>query len=87
MKLTPPQVGRLLARPRAWAWVHVRAGDFGSVHRTGGNGRTWCVDLAGVENFAGGKFTDGQILAAVNPGCAIPAISAADNLLENFHHD
>jgi hypothetical protein len=79
MKLTAPQVGRLLARPRAWAWLHVRVGDFGPARRAG---RCWCVDLADVENFAGGKFTDAQILAAVNPGYAIPAIAAAGNPLE-----
>jgi hypothetical protein len=79
MKLTPPQVGRLLARPRAWAWLHIRVGDFGPARRAG---RAWCVDLADVEAFAGGKFSDAQIFAAVNPGCVVPAVAATESILE-----
>lgn len=64
MRLTPPQVGRLLARQRVWAWHHVKAGDFGPCVRIG---RAWHVDLAAVEEFAGVKFTPAQIAAAIHP--------------------
>jgi hypothetical protein len=63
-----------------WAWRHVRDGAFGP-SRWSGLG--WIVERAAVEKFVGQKFTDTQIRAAIDPGCAIPAIAAAGSPLEN----
>jgi hypothetical protein len=65
--LTTPQVARLLARCRTWAWIHATRGDFGETFRaTDMPGAPWLVDLAGVEAYAVRKFTPDQIAAATN---------------------
>jgi hypothetical protein len=62
MLITTPIIGRLFARPRLWAYEHLKAGDFGpAVYQ---RGRADCVDLAGVETFAGQSFTPAQLIAA-----------------------
>ena len=62
MLVTAPTIARLFLRPRLWAYEHLKAGDFGPpVYR---RGRAGCVDLAGVEAFAGRHFTPAQLAAA-----------------------
>jgi Helix-turn-helix domain len=77
--LTITQVARLLARPRMWAWRHVRDGDFGPARWSG---LGWIVQRAAVEKFVGQKFTDTQIRAAIDPGCIIPAVATNKTTLE-----
>ncbi len=60
--ITPPTIGRLLRRPRRWAQRRVVAGAFGPVLKR--RGRTYYVDLAAVEAFAGQNFTPAQLAAA-----------------------
>jgi hypothetical protein len=55
MLVTAPTIGRLLARPRLWAFRHVKAGHFGPViHR---HGRTLYVELRNVEARVGRRFS------------------------------
>jgi hypothetical protein len=62
MLVTPPTIGKLLQRPRRWAQRRVVAGAFGPIMRR--RGRTYYVDLAGVEAFAARHFTKEQLAAA-----------------------
>jgi hypothetical protein len=78
--LTVTQVASLLARHRIWVWRHVRDGTFGP-SRWSGLGLI--VERAAVEKFVGQKFTDTQIRAAIDPGCAIPAIATTKTIPES----
>jgi len=62
MLITASTIGRLLVRPRKWAQRRIADGTFGPAIRTK---RAWLVDLARVEEQAGHKFTDEQIVGAV----------------------
>lgn len=64
MRVTAPVIGRLVARPRLWAFVQVRKGRFGLPRR---RGRALEVELANVERELGLKFTSAQLIAAGAP--------------------
>ena len=58
MRVAAPTIGRLILKPRV-AWRHVKAGDFGAVHR--GPGCTIFVELEAVEQYVGCRFTEAQL--------------------------
>lgn len=65
MNLTAPQVARLFARSRGWAWVRILAGEFGPARQAENRaGQPWIVTLEAVEAYAGVTFTPEQIAAA-----------------------
>jgi hypothetical protein len=63
LAVTPPMIGRLLGRPRMWAFRQVDAGRYGPTTRQNG---VLFADLAGVENAACRTFSDENIAFAVN---------------------
>jgi hypothetical protein len=61
MLVTAPTIGRLLARPRLWAYRKVKRGDYGPViHR---RGRALLVNLANVEERIGRRFSSAHLAA------------------------
>jgi hypothetical protein len=57
--LNATQIGRLLARPKVWAWRRVDAGRYGAPVRRGGRA-TW-VPISSVEQAEGVRFTPEQL--------------------------
>jgi hypothetical protein len=57
-------IGRLLARPRLWAYRWMKRGEFGPIVRVQGRN---CVDLDGVEELAGRRFDRDQLARAGVP--------------------
>jgi hypothetical protein len=69
MRVTAPVIGRLVCRPRLWAYKQIKAGRFGQPTRGRGiRARALEVELADVEAALGLKFNPAQLLAA---GCVI----------------
>jgi hypothetical protein len=62
MFVTAPAIGRLVARPRLWAFEQVKRGRFGAPVRR--HARRLEVELANVEAALGIGFSPEQLAAA-----------------------
>ncbi len=63
MLVTGPIIGKLLARPRLWAYRRMKAGDFGPPIK--GRGRALCVHLEKVQEKTGQRFSQEQLAVAL----------------------